>query len=107
MNRHEKGKRYNMVRSSKGLRKRTRHKLKKGLRDKFRPEAFIQEFKAGDKVIININPSSNKGAPNSRFNGKIGTVKAKRRGAFIVESYLGGKKKEIHVKPEHIKKMTE
>jgi large subunit ribosomal protein L21e len=93
-----------MVRSSKGLRKRTRRKLKKGMRDKFKPGNVIQEFKSGDKVIISINPSSQKGMPYIRFKGKSGIVKNKRGNAFVINVIIGKKKREIHVNPEHMKK---
>ena len=94
-----------MVKASKGLRRGTRRKLKKGRRDKFKPETFIQDFKPGDKVIIRINPSSRKAMIHSRYNGKIGTVKCKRGGAFMVNAYLGRKKREIYISPEHLKRL--
>jgi large subunit ribosomal protein L21e len=93
-----------MVTGSKGMRSGTRRKLKKGLRDKFKPENLIQRFKAGDKVIISINPSSMRGIPHTRFKGKMGTVMGMKGSAFIVNAYIGKKKKEIYVSPEHLKK---
>ncbi|RLI98468.1 MAG: 50S ribosomal protein L21e, partial [Candidatus Aenigmatarchaeota archaeon] len=59
-----------MAKASKGTLRGTRSKNKKGLRDKFKPETFIQEFKEGSKVIIGINPLSQKGRPHPRFVGK-------------------------------------
>jgi large subunit ribosomal protein L21e len=93
-----------MVTGSKGMRSRTRSKLKKGLRDKFKPESMIQGFKVGDKVIINIDPSSMKGLPHVRYKGKMGTVAGTKGKAFVVNTYIGKKKKEIYVTPEHLKK---
>jgi len=94
-----------MATSSKGARRRTRSKLKKGLRDKFKPESIIQGFKAGDKVIISIDPSSMKGMPHTRFKGNMGTVAGMRGSALIVNTYIGKKKKEIYVSPEHLKRV--
>jgi len=94
-----------MVTRSKGLRSGTRRKMKKALRAKFKPENIIQEFKSGDKVIININPASTKGVPHTRFTGKMGTVKGKKGNAFIINAYIGKKEKEIQVRPEHLKKI--
>jgi len=94
-----------MVTGSKGTKSRTRRKLKKNLRDKFKPENMIQEFKAGDKVIISIDPSSVKSTPHIRFKGKIGSIKGRKGRAFVVNAYIGKMKKEIYVGPEHLKKL--
>ena len=94
-----------MVKASKGLRCGARRKLKKGLRQKFKPETIIQEFKSGDKVIIAINPSSQKGMPHLRFKGKIGTIKGKRGGAYILSVSIGKKSTEIQANPEHFRKL--
>jgi len=95
------------MKASKGLKRGTRRLFKAELRDKFKPESYIQEFKPGDKVIIKISPSSRRSAIHHRFNGKMGIVKGKRGDAFVLETFLGGKKKEIHATPEHLKKAKE
>lgn len=91
-----------MTKPSKGLRHRTRSKLKKGSREKFKPERFIQEFKPEDKVIIKQDASSHK-MPHPIFRGKIGKVKGKRGRAYIIEIRAGNKTKELMVRPEHLK----
>jgi large subunit ribosomal protein L21e len=94
-----------MVTGSKGMRSRTRRKLKKGLRSKFRPESLIKGYKAGDKVIISIDPSSMRGMPHARFIGKAGIIQGMKGNAFAVNTYIGKKKKEIYISPEHLKKI--
>jgi large subunit ribosomal protein L21e len=94
-----------MVKSSKGTLHGARRKMKKGLRQKFKPETFRQAFKPGDKVIIVIDPSSKNNAPNPIFMGRAGTVKSVRGRAFAVELRIGGKKKEIQAAAEHLKRM--
>ena len=92
------------MKGSSGLRQGIRKMLKKGLREKFKPETFMQEFKPGDKVVIRINPSSRNSMVHSRFNGKMGIVTGKRGSAFIVSTRLGNKKKELQASPEHLRK---
>lgn len=94
-----------MVTGSKGMRSKTRSKLKKGLRDKFKPESMIQGFKAGDKVIISIDPSSMKGLPHARYKGNTGIVTGIKGKAFVVNTYIGKKKKEMYVTPEHLRRV--
>jgi len=95
-----------MVRSSKGFRAGTRKKMKRGLRQKFKSNQFLQEFKAGDKVIIKTEPSSQDSIPHSRLKGKIGEVIGKRGRAYVVK--VGVKKgaratKQVITRPEHLR----
>ncbi len=92
------------MRASKGHRRGTRSLLKAGVRDKFKPESYIQEFKPGDKVIIRICPSSRRTIIHPRFNGSMGIVSGRRGSALIIETKLGGKSKELQITPEHLKK---
>ena len=92
-----------MAKSSGGFRTGTRRKLKKKHREKFTVEKHLQEFKAGDKVIIKIDSSSPKSMPHYRFQGSVGTVKEKRGRGYIVGVKLGNKPMTITTKPEHLK----
>ena len=92
-----------MAKSSRGFRTGTRRKLKRKHREKFTVEKHLQEFKSGDKVIININSSSPKSMPHYRYQGKAGTVKEKRGGGYVIGIKLGKKEMEITTKPEHLK----
>jgi large subunit ribosomal protein L21e len=91
------------VKSSKGFRKGTRRKLKKTVREKFKPEKYIREFSIKDKVVIDPEPSSQKGMPHPRFKGIVGEIVGKRGRAYIINIEDGEKKKQIIAKPEHIK----
>lgn len=93
-----------MVEASKGMRHGTRRVMKKGLRDKLVISNFIQTFKCNEKVLISINPASQKGMPHPRFIGKIGIVKRVNNGSYSVKVMLGNKEKCINIKPEHMKK---
>jgi len=92
-----------MVRSSKGLRSGTRRKLKKKLREKFKVEPFLREFKPGERVVIAIEPFSQKGMPHIRFKGKIGIVSEKRGNSYIISIKTGKKEKHLTARPEHLK----
>ncbi|MBI4173188.1 MAG: 50S ribosomal protein L21e [Candidatus Aenigmarchaeota archaeon] len=92
-----------MAKSSKGFRKETRRKLKKGVRDKFKPEDYIREFKGGQHVVLMLEPASHKGMPFPKFKGKIGKVKGRRGRAYLVEITDRGKRKTVIAKPEHLR----
>lgn len=94
-----------MVKSSRGFRSSTRRKLKKSLRDKFKPGRFIKEFKTNDKVVIKQDPSSQRGMPHPRFKGKVGVVTERRGNSYILEIYMGNKRKTVVSRPEHLKKI--
>jgi large subunit ribosomal protein L21e len=91
-----------MVKASRGLRTGTRRKLKKGYRDKFTITPYMREFKEQDRVTVSPDPSSQKGMPHVRFKGNAGTVVRKRGDAYMVEVRIGGKKKTITARPEHL-----
>ena len=92
-----------MVKASKGLRTGTRDKLSKPFKSKYTITPYLREFDVGDKVIIRPNPESHKGMPHWRFIGATGVVKEKRGDAYMVEVQMGGKKKLISARPEHLK----
>ena len=91
-----------MVRESSGFRSGTRKKLRQKL---VRPSMtkFLKEFKIGQRVVIALEPSSQKGMPFPRFKGRMGNVIEKRGRSYVVEILDGNKRKKIISKPEHIK----
>jgi len=91
-----------MVRKSKGKRRGTRRKLKRGVRDKFKVTPYLQEFRIGEKVVINLNPSSHRGFPDPVFQGRVGEVIEKRGRAYVIEVKVGDKTKKIIAAPEHL-----
>jgi large subunit ribosomal protein L21e len=95
-----------MVKPSKGFRHRTRKVLRKHVREKGAVPSLgllMHEYNIGDKVYIKPNPAIHSGMPHRRYIGKVGTVIGKRGRAYIIEVYLGSKRKELIVMPEHIK----
>ncbi|MEM5794476.1 MAG: 50S ribosomal protein L21e [Candidatus Aenigmatarchaeota archaeon] len=92
-----------MVKKSRGIRAKTREKLRQ--KPGYRPAItkFLQEFKEGQKVAILQEPSSHSGMPHPRFKGRIGKVIGKRGKSYIVEITDGNKVKKIISRPEHLK----
>jgi large subunit ribosomal protein L21e len=91
------------MKASSGYRAKTRRKFKKGPRDKFTVEAYLREFKEGDRVIIKVDSASQKSMPHSRYHGTSGIVREKRGRGYVVETSLGNKKVMITTRPEHLK----
>jgi len=91
------------MKASKGFRRGTRRRLKRKTREKFRIGNFLKEFKPEDRVAVNINPSSHRGMPHPRFEGKIGRIKERKGNAYTVEISMGKTRKNIVARPEHLK----
>ncbi len=87
-----------------GTRRKSRYKLKKTIREKgLSPiSRAIQEFKDGDIVNIDLDPSIQNGMPHPKFHGKTGRVTSQRGRAYIVEVTDGGMTKEVIILPEHL-----
>lgn len=95
-----------MVKASRGPRNRTRKVLKKKVREKGAVpplSVVMHEYEVGDKVYIKPNPAIHDTLPHRRFIGKVGSVIGKRGRAYIVEVFLGNKRKELIIYPEHLK----
>jgi len=63
---------------------------------------LLQEYQPGNRVVVRIDPSIQKGMPHRRFHGKTGTVTEKRGRSYVVTVPQGNAVKEIIVRPEHI-----
>lgn len=89
----------------KGKRSKTRHKMRKSVRQKGHPpvNVMLQEFNTGDMVHIAVNPSVHSGMPFRRFHGKTGTVEGKKGKCYIVGIKDMRAKKSIIVHPAHLK----
>jgi large subunit ribosomal protein L21e len=92
-----------MVKKSRGFRSGTREKLTQ--KPAYRPAItkFLQEFKKNQKVIIKLEPSSQRGMPHPRFKGKIGKIVGRRGKSYILEISDGNKVKKLIARPEHLK----
>lgn len=93
------------MRKRRGLRARTRSLLRKRPRDrgKISVGKLLYDYKIGEKVVIDIEPSVHKGMPHRRYQGRIGIVDGKRGRAYAVSVKQGDAVKEITVLPEHLK----
>lgn len=92
-----------LVKKSRGIRTKTRKKLRQ--KPGYRPPItkFLQEFEINQRVVIMPEPSSQKGMPHQRFKGRIGKIVDKRGKSYIVEVKNGNKVKRVISRPEHLK----
>ncbi|MCS6783641.1 MAG: hypothetical protein RMI43_01040 [Candidatus Caldarchaeum sp.] len=88
---------------SKGFRRKSRGYLKKqkGSRSGPSPDIYLREYKPGDRVLIAIEPSVQKGSPHRRYHGKIGEIVEKRGRGYVVK--VGEEGKLLSVLPDHIR----
>ncbi|MEM2761047.1 MAG: hypothetical protein QXU32_12200 [Nitrososphaerales archaeon] len=86
---------------SRGIRRKTRHIFQKrfvrGL------SYLLHDYKPGDKVVIDIDPSEHKGMPHRRFQGKVGIVDYVGRRTVTVKVNIGNKEKTVKARLNHIK----
>ena len=95
-----------MVKASKGIMEKTRQKFRRRARDRgLSPitRSFV-EYEVGQKVVIVIDSSVQKGWPHHRFHGLTGTIVASRGRAYVVDVRFGGKIKQAVVLPEHLRR---
>jgi len=89
---------------SHGFRFKSGRKLKKKVREKgLRLRKFLQEFEIGQRVLIDIEPSSQKGMPHPRYQGRSGIVIGKRGRAYLVQIKDGSILKTLISRPEHLR----
>lgn len=93
---------------SHGYRRKTRALLRKGPRERGKSSIsrLLYEYKPGDKVVIDIDPSVHKGMPHRRYQGKVGIIIGKRGRAYEISVTQGDAVKQIIVRPEHIKPLA-
>jgi large subunit ribosomal protein L21e len=92
------------MRGSKGYRSGARRLLKKEPREhgKIKLSKLLHEYKPGNRVVVKIDSSVQKGMPHRRFHGKVGTVTEKRGRSYVVAVSQGDTVKEIITRPEHL-----
>lgn len=93
---------------SHGYRRKTRAILSKCPRERGKSpiSRLLYEYRPGDKIVIDIDPSVYKGMPHRRYQGKVGVVVGKRGKAYEVEVTQGDAVKMIVVRPEHVKPLA-
>jgi len=94
-----------VARKGKGLRRKTRYKLSKHIREKgkIKIKKWLQRFNPGDYVNIKIDPSVHVGMPHPRFHGRTGKVLKARGKCYEVLIKDGDKEKLIIAHPVHLK----
>ncbi len=93
-----------MVKSSKGFRSRSRGTFTKEVRERGLPPVsrYFREFEVGAKVIVRLEPSSPRGQPHPRYQGRTCTVLGKVGRAYRLGFVDGGKRKELISLPIHL-----
>jgi large subunit ribosomal protein L21e len=93
------------MKKSKGYRHGTRRLLKKPPREKGKIKLgkLLYEYQPGNRVVVMIDASVQKGMPHRRYHGKIGTIVDKQGRSYVVNVSQGDAVKEIIVRPEHLK----
>jgi large subunit ribosomal protein L21e len=88
-----------------GIRNRSRHKLRKKPRGKGMQSLgrLIYDYEIGEKVVVFIDPSVQKGMPHPRYHGYVASVLEKRGKSYVVGLKDGKIDKKLTVRPEHIK----
>lgn len=95
-----------MTQRTGGSRRKTRHKLRKNVRDKgkIRISGYLQDFKNEEKVALVAEPAVQGGMHHPRFQGRIGVIKGKQGTSYKVEITDGNAKKFQLVHPIHLRR---
>ena len=67
---------------------------------------LLIDYKVGDKVIVDVDPAEHNTTPHRRFQGKVGIVEEVGRRTIKMAVMIGGKKKKLCTKLNHIKPLT-
>jgi len=67
---------------------------------------LLINYKIGDKVMINIDPSEHNTMPHRRYQGKIGTVLEVGKRIVRIAIQIGNKEKILQTKRNHINLIT-
>ena len=67
---------------------------------------LLINYKIGDKVLINIDPSEHNTMPHRRYQGRIGRVLEVGKRIIKVGIQIGNKEKILQTKRNHIKLMS-
>ena len=93
-----------MVKSSRGRKHGTRHRFKRGMREKFTIEPMMNTFKVGEAVIITSYAADQSGFPHIRHVGKTGTVTGMRGNHYLIATKEGNKKKILILGSQHLRR---
>ncbi|HII29899.1 50S ribosomal protein L21e [Candidatus Woesearchaeota archaeon CG08_land_8_20_14_0_20_47_9] len=87
--------------------RKAKHKLTKPvrLRGKMPLKRYLQDIRAGDRIVLCTEPACQEGRYHMRFHGRAGVVSGKRGSCYKVEVADGGKTKCLIVHPAHLKRV--
>ena len=96
-----------MVKRIGGLRRKSRHKLRKNIRKKGKISLrnYFQALKPGDRVKLCAESGVQGAMYHLRFHGKSGVVSGKRGECYEIKIKNGNKQKNLIVHPIHLKKI--
>lgn len=89
-----------------GYRRKTRHLMRKNVRDKGKISltAYFQKYKDGDMVTLFAEPGVQNSLYNLRFHGKVGMIVGQQGDCYKVQIHDGGKQKIVITHPIHLKR---
>lgn len=93
-----------MVKRTHGYRFKSRKLLSKGPRERGMRglSRLLYQYREGDRVVVDIDPTYISTAPHRRYQGKVGVVVGARGRAYLVKIRLGGKEKLIITTADHL-----
>lgn len=91
-----------------GARRRTRRTFKKEPRThgKLNISKYFAEFKEGDKVCLQYEPSVQEGRYFHRYHGNVGQIHAKRGDCYEVVVRVSKNNRTLFIHPVHLKKLS-
>ena len=67
---------------------------------------LLHDYKVGEKVVVDVDPREHITTPHRRFHGRIGVVEDVGRRTLKVSVAIGGKKKFLQTRFNHIKPLS-
>jgi large subunit ribosomal protein L21e len=91
---------------SHGTRRKSRSVLTKGSVTKGL-SYLLTNYKVGDRVVVNIDPSEHSTTPHRRFQGRVGVIQEVGRRTLKVAIKIGEKQKLLQTRLNHIRPLSE
>lgn len=93
-----------MVTRKGGARRKTRHQLTKGYRNKGKIslKKYFHAFKSGERVVIKPESSYQKGTCHRRYFGKSALINKKQGDCYEVTLNINQKQKKLIMHPIHL-----
>lgn len=95
-----------MVKRIGGMRRKSRYKFKRDRRQKGKLSLrkYLEEYKAGDKVVLDPDSIVQKGIFEHKWIGRSGIVSKKLGNCYEVIIYEKGNEKKLIIHPIHLKR---